>query len=237
MNQVDPISMPNPVSPEINLYLFYKEIVDLVEPLPIEILEFLVSSGTARGWFPTVEQLLVRFSEDHESSKVQNAIDALVRYRLLYMDPENDGRIRSIVGGIVQTKTAFRALTDNNVPFYVGSALDALTIAPMLQKEVQIRSVCGVTGEPIELRIDSEGTLTNTDPHETTAFVPGWDGSASIPDTLATSHFFSNNASLNQWQSSNNDPEGLPLTQDTIRNVGMEMAMALSELYTRISIS
>jgi hypothetical protein len=229
--------MANPVSPEMNLYFYYQEIVDSIEPLPIEILEFLVSSGTSRGWFPTVGKLRAHFSDDHDAQALQTALDDLVRYRLLHLDPNDSERIQSIVGGIVQTKTAFRVMTADKVPFYVGSALDALTVAPTLQKAVQIRTQCGATGDPIVLDVDAEGSLTATVPHETTAFIPGWDGVASIPETLASSHFFCGNKALSQWQATNNEPAGLPLTQDTIRSVGMEMAVALSALYTRISIS
>jgi hypothetical protein len=237
MMQVQPMSMANPVSPEMNLYFYYQEIVDSIEPLPIEILEFLVSSGTSRGWFPTVEKLRSHFSDSHDAQTLQAALDDLVRYRLLHLDSNDSDRIQSIVGGIVQTKTAFRVMTADKVAFYVGSALDALTIAPTLQKAAQIRTQCGATGEPIVLDVDAEGSLTASDPHETTLFMPGWDGVASIPETLASSHFFCNNEVLSQWQSTNNDPVGLPLTQDTIRSVGMEMSVALSALYIRMSIS
>jgi len=37
-------------------------------------------------------------------------------------------------------------------------------------------------------------------------------------------HFFKNEEALAHWQSAESEPDGMPLTADTIRIVGLEMA-------------
>jgi len=237
MHNIQPVNLTDPISPEMNLYLYFKQVSDSLMPLSIEILEFLVSSGTGRGWFPNLTQITERFVEMHAADKVEDALTDLIRHRLLYLDPENEQNINSIAGGISQKKTAFRAMTDSHAAFYLLGALDALTIAPMLQKEVSIRTTCPQSGETLELTVDGDGNWTHCEPAALAGFLAGWDGTTSIPTSKEHSRLFINSSALNEWQNANDDPDGLPLTQDTIRGVGMEMALALSELYARISIS
>jgi len=237
MHNIQPINLADPVTPEMNLYLYFKQVAGTLSPLSVQMLEFLVSSGTSRGWFPNTVQLTERFADEHPAETISATMSELIQHRLLYLDPEQPDRIVSIVGGISQNKTAFRAMTDSNVAFYLLGALDALTVAPMLQKEVTIRTTCGQTGETIELTVNDEGTWVGCNPSTVAGFLPGWDGSECIPTIMNRSRLFLHSTALNEWQTANNDPDGLPLTQDTIRGVGMEMALALSELYARISIS
>lgn len=229
-----PINLESPVAPEMNLYFFYQQIVDDVGGLDMEILEFLVAAGTSRGWFPSMVKVSERFSEEYSAQKTAEAIAKLRRLRLLSIG--DDDKIGQIIGGITHEKTCVRAITEDNVAFYLVSALDALTIAPTLQKEVRITTTCGMTDETIELKISAEGDLTGSTPHEVTAFVPGWDGEAPLAETMQAGRFFKNDEQLHLWQQEHGEPDGLPLTQDTIRNVGMEMARAIAALYVRMSI-
>ena len=234
LSPVDLLSLPEPIAPEMNLYMFFKGIAGDVTELERVILEFLVAAGTARGWFPTLATVVERFSEEETEEAALEALAGLRRKRLVHLT--GDGAVRSIVSGITHQKTPFRALSSENVPFHLVSALDALTIAQTLQKGVHIRTTCPVSGVDIELEVDARGDLVSASPHEVTAFISGWDGEADIPATLAESRFFAGDEMLRFWQNEHGDPEGLPLTQDTIRIVGLEMAGALAALYTRMSI-
>lgn len=218
----------------MNVYLHFKNVADEVGELHHEILEFLVSSGTARGWFPKVPKLIKRMSEHEKEEDVRAALDKL---RALHLFDSDGDRITRIVGGITHTKTPFRAMTSELVPFHLVSALDCLTIAPTLQKSVTIQTKCGVSGEPIEFSVDKEGTFLKCQPISLTAFVAGWDGTSPLGPALgAHTGFFLDDARLLEWQTTHSDPNGMPLTQDTLRMVGMEMALAIAALYVRMSI-
>ena len=230
-----PVDLRVPIAPEMNLYLFFKEIASTLTHVQVEILEFLVAAGTARGWFPRLDQVVERFSDHEDEETLRDALDGLQRRRLLY--PDADGGISSIVGGITHRKTHIRAMTADAVPFHLVSSIDALTCAPMLQKPVDVRTTCAVSGQPITFRVDPAGSLDDCEPQGVTAFVPGWDGRMPIPQALGGQGlFFAGDAPLQEWMEQHGDPEGMPLTEDTIRSVGMEMAAALAELYSRMSI-
>lgn len=231
-----PINLDDPVSEEMNLYLFFKGIADDVNELEHEILEHLVAAGTARGWFPTVERVVARISEHEKEADVLAALARLQRQRLLVLS-EDRTQVRRIISGITHEKTRFRAMTAEHVPFFLVSALDALTVAPTLQKSVHVQTTCGVSGAKIEFEVSGQGELVVANPHSVTAFVPGWDGQESIADALGpNSHFFESDERLREWQATHGDPAGMPLSQDTFRFVGMEMARALGALYVRMSV-
>jgi len=231
---VTPLNLENPVTPEMNLYFYFQQIADKVEGLHMEVLEYLVACGTSRGWFPELDNVTSRFDELYGTDEVNSAIEELQNLRLLYLAESRS--ITSIIGGVTHQKTAHRAMTEDNVAFYLVSALDGLTIAPMLQKSVTIRSKCAQSDNTIEFTVDAEGNMTETSPNTLTAFIPGWDGTASVPKTLSAGGFFLDDEQLHLWQSERGDPDGMPLTQDTIRSVGMEMAAALAKIYVGMSI-
>ena len=231
---ITPQVLEDSISPEMNLYVFFRGVAADVDHLQREVLEFLVAAGTSRGWFPTLGAVIDRFTEHEARPAVEAAVAKLQRQRLLVADGQ---RIVSILGGITGEKTRFSAMTDDHVPFRLASALDALTIAPMLQKAVEITTSCAVTGAPIRFKVDPQGHLVDSKPHSMTAFIAGWDGRAPLADSVvAGSHFFESDEKLHEWQVAHGDPVGMPLTQDTLRSVGMEMAVAIAELYTRMSI-
>ncbi|MFT5435271.1 MAG: hypothetical protein ACI9OJ_005988 [Myxococcota bacterium] len=237
MNELDttPQRLDDPSVPEMNLYFFFKSIADSVDELQHEILEHLVAAGTKRGWFPDLESVIARFTEHEPAPKVRAAVAKLQRQRLLVI---TDGAIDTLIGGITHRKTAFRAMTaEDNVPFHLNSALDALTIAPTLQRTTTVTSVCGLTGKDISITVAADGSLDATTPQTVTAFIGGWDGICPLREApVARSHFFLSDVELNEWQTLHGDPDGMPLTQDTIRLVGTEMAGALAALYVRMSV-
>ena len=236
MLDATPVDLEMPMTPEMNLYAYMKQVVRHVELLETEILEHLVAAGTTRGWFPTVAALIERFSDHETKDAMITALRKLSAHRLMVASPEGD-RILSIVSGITHEKTAIRAIADDNPPFFLLGAVDALTIAPMLQKTVDIQTKCAVSGAPLRLTIDPHGTVVSSKPTTITAFIPGWDGQASIADTVSkNSFFFENDAALHQWQVTHGDPVGMPLTEDTFRSVGMEFATVIAEYYTRVSV-
>lgn len=230
----DPMPLETPISPEMNLYFFYKEVADDVDELERAMLEYLVSCGTSRGWFPSVGSVTVRFAEESSQEAADAAMRKLQRQRLLRLD--GDGKVCWLLGGVTHEKTGFRAMTADHVPFHLNSALDVLTIAPMLQKSVTVQTRCAISEEPIEVEFDPEGHLVTTNPHEVTAFIRGWDGAADVAEALADSPLLWGNSLLREWQERHGDPAGMPLTEDTIRMVGTEMAAALAALYVRMSI-
>ncbi len=219
----------------MEVYLYYKDVVDKITELQHEILEHLVSAGTSRGWFPSAENVIERISEHEKPDDVRAAMDELVRFQLLRLD--DAGNIAEIIGGIGHGKTRFRAMTADNVPFQLRSSLDALTIAPTLQKTVTVQTTCGVSDAPIEVEVDKDSTIIRSEPHDVTAFIPAWDGEAPLHEALAPRGlFFANDEKLHEWQDRHSDPDGMPLTQDTIRFVGTQMAAALAALYVRMSV-
>ncbi len=219
----------------MEVYLYYKGIADEVSELEHEILQHLVSAGTSRGWFPSAAKVTERMCEHEKPEAVHCAMEALATRQLLRVD--GDGKIVEVIGGITHQATRFRALTSDNVAFHLRSSLDALTIAPTLQKTVTVHTQCGVSGDPIEVEFDKDGTIVRSAPHDFTAFIPAWDGSAPLHEALPPQGlFFANDAQLHQWQDSHGDPDGMPLTQDTIRFAGTQMAGALAALYVRMSV-
>ncbi len=236
MSDHTPIDLDVPLAPEMNLYFFMREMSGALSHLEVELLEHLVAAGTTRGWFPKVAQLVERFSDHETADAIRAAITDLRRRRLLYLAADGEA-IASIVGGVTHQKTAITVTSEEGIPFHVLGAIDALTVAPMLQKAVHVRTKCAISGAPIELELDAEGHLTKMKPASLTAFVPGWDGTASIPETVSqNSHFFTSDKELHAWQHAHGEPEGMPLTEHTLRSVGLEMAHAMAALYVKMSV-
>ena len=67
------LNLTEPISPEMNLYMYWQEISGQVDELQMEILEYLVASGTSRGWFPEMANVVTRLEESAESDAVHNA--------------------------------------------------------------------------------------------------------------------------------------------------------------------
>ena len=227
-------SLSRPGPPELNLYLFLKEAEAALGDLEHEVLQHVVAAGTARGWFPTVPALIERISEHEPRAAVESAVAKVVAYRLL--EVSSDGRILGTLSGITHERTAFRAVADGGVPFHLRSALDVMTIAATLQKETTVSASCAQTAAAIRLDFDAAGQLTNATPRTVTAFLAGWDGSGPLGPALARGGLFVNDAALEAWQRAHGDPDGLPLTEDTFRSVGMEMAQALAAKYVAVSV-
>lgn len=216
----------------MNFYSYISGIAGDVGELDHEILEYLVSAGTARGWFPAVSGVVTHFTEHEKEADVLASLDGLRKKQLLFTEED---RVLSIMGGITHEVTDFRAFTGAAVPFYLQGALDALCIAPTLQKKVEVITKCGVTGDQIQLHFGPACEITDSNPRDVCAFIPEWDEVESL-QTWHRGHFFRDEGALEKWQADNGEPDGMPLTADTIRMVGLEMARAISDLYVRISI-
>lgn len=229
------IELEKPGRSELNLYLFMKQVEKTFSDLEHAVLEHVVAAGTTRGWFPTLAQLVVRLSEHDPAAKVEAAIARVRASRLL--DVSNDGRILCTVSGITHEPTTIRAFADGSgIQFYLRSALDALTIAGTLQKPVVVYAICAQTGAKLQIDFDATGAIIESSPRTVTAFVPGWDGKEPLGTALTRGGFFASDAALGAWQAAHGEPDGTPLTEDTIRMVGGELAGALAALYVAVSV-
>ena len=228
------INLDVPKSTETNFLRCWQQGAKVLGHDEHAVLEHLIDAGTTRGWFPSCSQLVDRFEETLGRSDAQQAVDRLIQFRLIDAGP--DGRILSTIGGITSGRTRFAAKADSGT-FFLRSAIDCLTIAPTLQKPVTITTTCGHMGAPIQLVFAADGSLLDSTPRTVTAFLPGWDGRSPLADAIVTkSHFFANGDALSDWQMQAGDPDGMPLTEDTFRFIGVEMAAAIAALYVSFSV-
>lgn len=223
-----------PKSTETNFLRYWQQVAKVLGHDEHAVLEHLIDAGTTRGWFPSCAQLADRFEETLGREDAQKAVERLVHFRLIEAGP--DGRILSTICGITAGRTRFAAKADSGT-FYLRAAIDCLTIAPTLQKPVTVTTTCGHTGAPIQLAFAADGSLIESTPRTVTAFLPGWDGRSPLTDAIAPkSHFFADGDALGDWQQLAGDPDGMPLTEDTFRFIGIEMATAIAALYVSFSV-
>ncbi len=201
-----------------------------------EVLQHLVAAGTARGWFPSTANVKSRFEDHASAAAVEGALARLQENQLVELDPA--GKIDTVVGGITHRKTDFVARTAaDGVKFHLNSALDALTIAPTLQKRVTVKTTCPVSQAPIEVAFDRAGHIEDASPRSFTAFLPGWSGRGSLYAAQRVhGRLLADDRALEAWQTRHRDPPGMPLGEDTIRFVGHELASTLSSIYVTVSV-
>lgn len=222
-----------PGSPELNVHRFFKQVEAELGSLEHGILEHLVDAGTTRGWFPSASQLVDRFAEHWPEAEVTAALQRLVAARAIELD--GSGTIVGTVSGVTTRRTGLSGAAEG-IKFNLRSVLDALTIAPTLQKPVVVTTRCPETQEEIKIVFAADGSIQDLLPAGAAAFVPGWDGVAPLAEALTAGGFFANDHALEAWENRNPSASGTPLGGDTLRFIGPELAASLAASYVHMSV-
>lgn len=195
-----------------------------------DLLNEIARAVAERGWVQARDALLRKLvdREGLDRTKVTDAIDELIRRRLIMFD-DSGQRITGFLGNISLGHTPHRAHLEGGIDIFVFGAMELLTLNSTLLKPVDAFTRCPVTDKKLRLRIVDEA-IVDASPSGISGFVAEWDGVAPLAAVAAHSPLFADDEAMERWVSQHGDVKGTELPGDLLLWVGMEAAKQLGGL-------
>ncbi|MCO4762894.1 MAG: hypothetical protein KC502_15370 [Myxococcales bacterium] len=205
------------------------------------LLSYAVTNLVNRGWLSPLPKLLpaavdaLGLSED----RVNAAWAVLLEHGLIEVD-----------GDRVVTLAAVLATGKSDVNYFIGDDLSdkvalvgplaALGIARALNRAGEVSAKCSGSTEKARVSlICDENGVHSRKPESVALFLPSWDGTTPPSAAVAGGGLFLDDDALAQWQTTHDDPDGMPLTSMffpmAVNDLGERLGKALESMFDHVA--